>query len=257
MESYSASAGEDINEFISQFEALAILKSWDDSQKKVAISLYLKGAAALFYRSIVGECNDYGDLVNKLRSEFGVFTDYLSIFFNTSQKDENPLEYYYKMLDLATKAKIQDDNIIVMQYLRTIKPHFRCKLEGTVYNSKEELKKIIVQLQRLYEQPALVPMALKVDGFGEPEGSLTKGREFTPPARNVYEKSRMRGPYTSTYRSFPRSFGGQRQNENVDRPSTSATDGRANNNIGRYDLRSTAQRAAQQEHPNGMRRQAL
>ncbi|KAL4716872.1 hypothetical protein ACJJTC_012683 [Scirpophaga incertulas] len=147
----------DVEEFIAEFEVLASLNNWNEEQKKIVIAGYLQGAAKYFYDDVKFECATYADLVKKLKEEFPVTTDYLSLFFSKKQQGEELLEYFYAMKDLARKAKIVEDT------------------------DKKDLRETIVQLNKIYGEARTVTFKLEED-----RGTTTsRMRPTSPEVTNV------------------------------------------------------------------------
>ncbi|KAL4703344.1 hypothetical protein ACJJTC_013110 [Scirpophaga incertulas] len=160
---------------------LASLNNWNEEQKKIVIAGYLQGAAKYFYDDVKFECATYADLVKKLKEEFPVTTDYLSLFFSKKQQGEELLEYFYTIKDLARKAKIVEDTVFIERFLKSIREKERFWLCTKIYKDKKGLRETIVQLNKIYGEARTVTFKLEED-----RGTTTsRMRPTSPEVTNV------------------------------------------------------------------------
>ncbi|XP_073945852.1 uncharacterized protein isoform X2 [Choristoneura fumiferana] len=137
----------DVDDFIHQFETIAIIKNWSADQKRVAIALYLEGPALSWYKANFTTLESY-DLIKKgLVEQFPSQEDYAQSFYYRKQEPKEPLlSFYYDLEKLALKAGITEDGRFIKHFIKSINSQWQFHLASRLFASKEELRKTILQL---------------------------------------------------------------------------------------------------------------
>lgn len=241
---------QDVSEFLKQFEQFCLLKKIAGEERKLVFPSFLKGAALAFFRTIESTASSFEDVKKEFEDEFESPVNYQELFYHAKQDDaEDILEYYYRMLELASKAKIAEDSVFINQFLKTVKPFFMHKLASTLLSTKRELKRVVQQLKMIYDEgtrrPTNLPMmtapqASNSRAAGDSPGRWTRQSPMneyrTPPAsttppQRLAEQGRGAAQRFTPQTHRPGAF--TRQNEVP--PSH------------RYDLRSSAARGMDQQ----------
>ncbi|XP_073943100.1 uncharacterized protein [Choristoneura fumiferana] len=137
----------DVDDFIHQFETIAIIKNWSADQKRVAIALYLEGPALSWYKANFTTLESY-DLIKKgLIEQFPSQEDYAQSFYYRKQEPKEPLlSFYYDLEKLALKAGITEDGRFIKHFIKSINSQWQAHLASRLFASKDELRKTILQL---------------------------------------------------------------------------------------------------------------
>lgn len=180
---------QDSKDFLRQFKRLAVLKKLSDEEKLAVFSSYLKGAALSFYKSIEDSVNSFAELEGKFLEEFPPVINYEEKFYYAKQEDkENVLEYFYRLQELASKAGISEEEKFITQFLKSVQPFYKHKLATSIFEDKKSLKKLILQLQSIYEKTEVLPTNLPreiVTGTGGQNASGDSPAYRTPPNERV------------------------------------------------------------------------
>lgn len=225
---FSGSVTESVEEFFEAFAAVAVLKKCTSSDDKLLLlPSFLKGSALYFFRSIRSSIVSVEEVISKFKTEFDA-CDYNELFYNSRQDQKTLSEFYYFLLELASKANITKDSIFVSQFLKGLKPFYKNKLATSHFACKNELKEVIAQIEKLYPpsydrqmnlgmNPAAVFMG---SGGGGDQGPSTPYRTpfgsgprpptpFRTPQRTPSQDIRqpMPDPAPTTPRRMPQSHG--------------------------------------------------
>lgn len=144
---------QDSEDFLKQFKRLCIIKKFNEEEKLAIFPNYLSGPALAFHKTIEDEIEKWEDLEKSFLEEFPAKINYEEKFYYAKQEySEDILEYFYRLQELAHKAKIKEDEKFIVQFLKSTTPFFKNKLSSTVLEDKSQLKKLIIQLKNIYEK---------------------------------------------------------------------------------------------------------
>ena len=179
---------QDIQEFLSKFAGMAILKKLSDAEKLAIFGSYVHGPALSYYRTIETKVKTYEELETAMKEEFPSDLNYEEVFYRARQlPNEDILDYYYRLNEIAAKAKIDNDEKFIRQFIQTTNGFYKNKLATTLFSTKNELKRLIKQLMEIYDRkvsPGIQPTQLPVSFntfSGPPRGSETypgRGTDF-------------------------------------------------------------------------------
>lgn len=135
-------------DFFSQFDLISALNNWEDKTKVITIAAYLDGPAKSFYRKIFKDSINYDDLKKKFLEEFPPSDNYASKFYTAKQlQNETPICFLYRLEDLAEKANIKDEQIVISQFLGNLVYFYKRLFAAQIYSDLKVLKKSIIQFQ--------------------------------------------------------------------------------------------------------------
>lgn len=185
-------SNQDSQEFLLRFKKMAIIKKLSDEEKMAVFSSYLTGSALAYYRIIETTVTTYQELEQKIKDEFPPINNYDQQFYTTRQgQDEDIMDYYYRLLELFTKARMTDEKNFISQFLNTISGFYKHKLATTIYEDKTSLKKLIIQLKSVYGQkegPVLkhTQLPMSMDGFVKPLETIQVPGPQAGPSGNMF-----------------------------------------------------------------------
>lgn len=176
--------GADINEFISQFDTIAALNKWDDNTKCLVISAYLSGPALNFYRRTYHAEINFNELKASLTTEFPSKVNYAAAFYSSVQlSKEKPLEFLYRLEDLAHKAKIKDDATIIDRFLDGLSYYYKRSFATQLYADLKSLKNVLFQYDRVHCKTATqLNLPVKVTGVCYQQSTLDTPEVYGTPS---------------------------------------------------------------------------
>lgn len=205
---FGGCANESAEEFIEQFQALAVFKKCNTPEEQLLLlPSFLKGSALSYFRTIKNTCKTSEEALNKLKEEFGE-TDYSELFYSAKQEQKSLSEFYYHLSELASKASINKDATFVTQFLKGLKPFFKSKLANSHFPNKQALKGVINQIEKVYPQnreeqtnitmnpAALQPIINVGGGSGDGAQPTPYASPMTTPSQDVRRADP--GPSAST-----------------------------------------------------------
>jgi hypothetical protein len=165
LDNFTYSGETDVGTFLRKFRDLAARHNWKKVNAMLnSIQYHFVDAALCFYNAFVqseafsrGKDIDvailYWDLfVRDIRDPFGESTTYAELVRHARllryEQSESGLEYYFKMLELLGKMKVQNDKEIVMYLL--ISPHELVKaITLSNINKPDQIRQYLVRYEQL------------------------------------------------------------------------------------------------------------
>lgn len=148
--------GQDVIAFVSHVRKYFLVNRYTDVEKISIFPSFLTGPA-LYYFNEFEALNDnftFDALLAAFVEEFDLKIDYTELFYSRAHlPNEDILEFYYALSELAAKAKIVDESIFINNFLKKTVGFYKHKLATSLFRKKKDLKSLILQLKMIYDKP--------------------------------------------------------------------------------------------------------
>jgi hypothetical protein len=233
LDNFTYSGETDVGTFLRKFRDLAARHNWTKDNAMLNIQYHLVDAALCFYNAWVQSqafsqgkdidvvILDWNLFVRDIRDAFGESTPYAELVRQARllryEQSDSALDYYFKMLELLGKMKVQNDQEIVMYLLMGL-PHELVKaITLSNINQPAQIRQYLVRYEQLDSLLAQTEQSDEVELTSDIQTPVTEN-----PTEEAVQESSPNVQGWDHSDEDPNSYLPERFNSSVDPPEAGA-----------------------------------